>query len=91
MTFPKTPNECTHERFIALSGKCSGMTQLRVPHLKIDREGDYIPSTISGIGGGDYLNVNLCLDCGTAIGFKPMTDAEVREAVLGEDDEDSDA
>lgn len=86
MTFPKLPTACTHERFIAVGGKVSDLCDLRIPHLNVDQDG-YVPS-IPGIGGGDYLRLNLCLDCGTAIGFKPLTDQELR-AALG-DDEDGD-
>jgi hypothetical protein len=42
----------------------------------------YVPS-IKGIGGGDYIQIKVCADCGTLQGFNTdMTDDQIIEALV---------
>lgn len=51
----------------------------------------YVPSGI-GIGGGDYLEMNICMDCGQVQGKFPVKDAAIKEAFgVEEEDEEQDA
>ena len=71
--------KCGGERFIALNAKCSDRCFASVYHLSIERDG-YVPN-ITGVGGGDYIEIDVCLDCGLLQGFEPLTDEEVSAIV----------
>ncbi len=51
---------CKSKRIASIAGKTSDCFSLS--YLGIDKEG-YVPYNL-GIGGGDYIEFNLCLDCG---------------------------
>ena len=70
-------------RVLRISAKCSDLCFTMVPHLNIDHDG-YAPH-IEGIGGGDYIDLEIDLDTGKVIGLKPITDEELKIAILGED------
>lgn len=76
---------CTHDRTISINAHSSDLNNIEVPHLGIEKDG-YLPF-IKGIGGGDDVNIEICLDCGTVVGFDPMTDDEVKAALGVEDEE----
>jgi hypothetical protein len=50
----------------------------RIPHLGLERDDDYAPH-IDNLCGGDDVRFTICLDCGTVIGFKPISDEEIKE------------
>lgn len=81
---------CKHERTLILNSKASDMHFCEVPHLTIEKDG-YAPN-IPGLCNGDYVDLTVCLDCGTVIGFEPMSDEEVLIAfeIEAEDDGDGD-
>jgi hypothetical protein len=79
---------CKHERVIIMSAKADDRQGYSVPHLAIDKQG-YAPF-IDGLCHGDYIGLTVCLDCGTVVGFKPQTDAEMFEAFGLEDDTEED-
>lgn len=70
-------------RVLRISAKCSDLCFASVPHLGIDHDG-YAPH-IDGIGGGDYIDLEIDLDTGKVIGLKPITDEQLKIAILGED------
>jgi len=67
---------CGSDRVCSLSGKCSDMFGLTLGDLEIDN--DYVPDDF-GIGGGDYIRFDHCLDCGKIQGDFPLdvTDLEM--------------
>jgi hypothetical protein len=78
--------DCKHERVIIMSAKADDRQGYAVPHLAIDKQG-YAPF-IDGLCGGDYVELTVCLDCGTVVNFKPMDDGAVYEAFEIEPDEE---
>ena len=62
-------------RILLVSAKCSDMCDISIPHLNIDQNG-YVPKGLS-IGEGDYVALEINLDTGKIIGWKPLTDQEI--------------
>lgn len=60
---------CESEQVISISAKCSDRCFTTFPD-GTGKDG-YVPY-ISGLGGGDYLDVDICLDCGQAQGTWPQ-------------------
>ena len=56
------------ERIMSVSAKCSDMCSLEINGLE---KHDYVPDYI-GIGGGDYVEFDYCLDCGQIQGDFPI-------------------
>lgn len=69
--------ECGSSRTMTLNGKVSDMFSMHIPHMSVDHNG-YVPWGFS-VGNGDYLRMNICMDCGRIQNFKPLTDDTVRE------------
>jgi len=59
---------CGSERILSAGCKCSDMFTASVGDLEID---GYVPDDL-GIGGGDYVELDLCLDCGQLQGKFPL-------------------
>jgi hypothetical protein len=59
-----------------IGGKCNDMSHLQIPHLNVDHDG-YMPHL--GIFGGDYIELSICMDCGTIQNWEPVTDEMVAE------------
>jgi hypothetical protein len=59
---------CQSERVADAGGKCSDMSHFSVG--EIDYNG-YVPYDV-GIGGGDYIEIRYCLDCGQMQGNFPL-------------------
>ena len=70
--------DCGSDRIMRVSGKTDDTCFVRFK----DREHNgYVPSDL-GIGGGDYIRVRICLECGTVQDTSfPITDEEVVEAL----------
>src|SRR5271170_1377660 len=67
---------CGSERILIVTSKCSDLCHITLA----DREHDgYVPYGLN-IGGGDYLEFDMCLDCGMHIGTFPVTEDAVNEA-----------
>lgn len=79
-------NSCKHKRVANLFFKHNDLAVLEVPHLKIEHDG-YLPYI--GILGGDDTNLTICLDCGQVIGWEPIPDAQIKQA-LNQQDQDGD-
>ena len=72
---------CGSMRIISVSGKTSDMCSIRyaTPRGNFDGEGE-VPCGL-GIGGGNYLSINFCADCGLIQKFKRLTDEEIIDAI----------
>jgi hypothetical protein len=82
----KTCKRCESNRILSICGKCSDCCSA---HYQ-DREHDgYVPS-IDVIGGGDYVEFDLCLECGQHQGKFPVSQEEVDEAFPPDRESDED-
>ena len=55
---------CEHKRTNSVSAKCSDCFNMTMTEDNVQTEqSGYVPCDI-GIGGGDYIEFNYCLDCG---------------------------
>lgn len=66
-------SNCVSTRIATVNAKCSDMCQFILGN--IDHEG-YVPRGV-GIGGGDYIEFDYCLDCGQIQGHFPVEDPEL--------------
>ena len=77
--------ECEHKRTARISGKCADMAGFAADMKDGTMvEGDgYAPRGL-GVGGGDYISVTFCMDCGKVQGAEfPMDDEAVKMAMEG--------
>jgi hypothetical protein len=58
---------CNSDSILSVSAKCSDQCSLS---YKEQEHNDYVPSDL-GIGGGDYVEFKLCLNCGQVQGEFP--------------------
>ncbi len=63
---------CNGERLMDVSAKCSDMCSLNYKDME---KHDYVPDFI-GIGGGDYIEFEYCLDCGRIQGDFPLEEID---------------
>lgn len=73
---------CNSVRVASLSGKCSDMCYFSVAGKE---KLGYAPCD-AGVGGGDYIELKYCLDCGKIQGKFPLPPTEL-ENPPDEDDE----
>ena len=59
---------CKSERILRVNGKVSDMGSYRIGDHQLH---DYAPRDM-GIGGGDYIKFEVCLQCGQAQGAFPV-------------------
>lgn len=78
-------DNCGGDRVANINGKCSDRFSLQLGELEI--EDDYVPSDF-GIGGGDYIELELCLDCGKLQGDFPLEITELEMNDESDDDEE---
>lgn len=66
---------CESSRVLTLDGKCGDRCQFRYR----DQEGiGYVPFGVEAIGGGgDYISVKICLECGQTQGEFPQPEPEI--------------
>jgi len=74
---------CEHKNTVSVSGKCSDLAFVRY-HDGTETDG-YMPYPGFGLGSGDYVEVTVCIDCGTVIGFDR---AKYEEALVNAKEED---
>lgn len=70
---------CKHSRLIDVSAKCSDLCSVS---YKDENMHGYVPSHI-GIGGGDYVDITYCADCGQLQGTWPLPE----DLTLNEDED----
>jgi hypothetical protein len=73
-------DKCESERILRVYGKCSDLCVLQ---FKDSEKEGYVESDC-GIGGGDDIDFNLCLECGKVQGEFPLPDPDFCQ----EDEED---
>lgn len=69
-------NKCKSIRVLDMSAKCSDRFNCDLGTATHD---GYVPLDM-GIGGGDYIELSMCLDCGQVQGKFPLpeTDLELK-------------
>lgn len=78
--------KCGSKRMAGINGKSSDCNSGGIANLPLDENGDgnfdavhsgYVPRDW-GIGGGDYIDIDFCLDCGQLSGKwpRPLTELE---------------
>jgi len=65
-------DKCELDRIVNFMGKSSDLCHIEMGEVEYD--GD-CPRDI-GIGGGDYVNINYCLECGKIQGTFPIEDPQ---------------
>jgi len=69
--------KCKSERVGTVGGKTSDLANFSVYSEGIDHQGE-VPS-IPVIGGGDYLSIDFCLDCGQIQGEFPINTDDLKD------------
>ena len=77
--------ECKSERVASAMCKCSDLTGFSVGN--VDVHSVYVPDDW-GIGGGDYIRLSYCMDCGQMQGSFPLEITELEEEADEESDPD---
>lgn len=65
--------QCKSTRIADFGAKCSDMSDTTINDVRDD---GYVPDDI-GIGGGDYVQLSYCLDCGQIQGEFPLPETEL--------------
>lgn len=65
--------KCNSERIASVGGKCSDLFSASIGGAEHD---GYVPDDM-GIGAGDYLELDYCLDCGQIQGEFPLPKTEI--------------
>lgn len=73
--------DCKSERILELSAKCSDCCGYTLGNFSSD---GYVPAGL-GIGGGDYVEFNLCLDCGKIQGKFPRPLSDIEKDITDEE------
>lgn len=68
---------CKSERVLAAGCKCSDMYNHTLKGQEYD---GYVPHDV-GLGGGDYINISVCLDCGQLQGEWPLAKTEFESEI----------
>lgn len=61
---------CKSDRVLSISAKCSDCCNIQ---FKDKEHQGYVPSDLT-IGGGDYIEIDICLSCGMAQGLEDQED-----------------
>jgi hypothetical protein len=67
---------CESDRILSLCAKCSDLCS----SCYKDREHDGYAPRMPNIGGGDYLEIDVCLQCGQLQGQFPIAESVMEEA-----------
>jgi hypothetical protein len=78
--------ECESDRIISINAKVSDLFVIK--YNKKEHDG-YVPHDI-GLGGGDNLEFDLCLECGQVQDDFPVSEPEFADEDEDEDEEDND-
>jgi hypothetical protein len=74
---------CGSERILQVTAKCSDMCSVSFANSfgDISASNGYVPSGIGLGNDSDYIEIDLCMECGKVQGKFPVTDAKVRKAL----------
>lgn len=75
-------DNCDSERIARISSKCSDRCVVAIGG---NEEDGYVPRDM-GIGGGDYVSFDYCLDCGKIQGSFPLPVTEIESKENDEDE-----
>lgn len=67
--------KCQSDKILIINAKCNDMCQ--IDYKNHDYDGG-VPNNLN-IGGGDYIGINLCINCGTVQGEWPLHDDIIEE------------
>lgn len=67
---------CESNRIANIGGKCSDLGSASITIDKFTYDSDYIPTDMN-IAGGDYIEFNVCLDCGQIQGVWPLDETQL--------------
>ena len=78
-------SRCESENIVRINAKCSDMFDMRgnIGGKEVQHEG-YVPYDIN-FGGGDYVEMNVCSDCGQVQGKFPI---EFDDEYVDDEDDD---
>jgi hypothetical protein len=68
---------CNSQRIAQLTAKCSDLCSIGIEGTTKEHDG-YVPKDMN-IGGGDYVCLNYCLECGQIQGKFPLPTTELEE------------
>jgi hypothetical protein len=74
---------CNSDRILEINAKCSDLCILEFKGVEFI---DYPPSDVN-IGDGDYINIDICLNCGHAQGLSNEPDPQFYTEKQEDDDE----
>lgn len=74
-------NRCKSTRVAGVNAKCSDMCGVNLGDALHD---GYVPDDL-GIGGGDYVEFDYCLDCGQLQGNFPLPPAKIEKDITDEE------
>lgn len=66
---------CKNDRIMSINGKTSDLFSA---YYKGHEKDGYVPHDM-GIGGGDYIEIDYCLECGQIQGEWPIEDPDLSE------------
>lgn len=75
--------KCQNDRVVRVNAKCDDRIHINLNGVEHD---GYVPSDMN-IGGGDYINAAVCLDCGQLQGKWPLPPS-VLETIDDQNQED---
>jgi hypothetical protein len=70
--------KCGSKRVLFVSGKCNDLCF--VEYDDVEKDG-YVPDHL-GIGGGDYIEIEVCMECGQLQGEWPKDDESIKERIM---------
>jgi len=81
--------ECGSARVVSINGKCQDLfsAELETESGETARHEGYVPSDL-GIGDGDYIEMEFCLECGKIQGDFPLSTTELEESIEEESEEE---
>jgi len=78
-----TCDKCNSDRIVSISAKCNDMFTAEVKHLKFNAEG-YANSNLNISTNGDYVDFEMCVECGKIQGDFPISDETLKEGYFPE-------
>jgi len=68
-------SKCKSDRILSVNAKCSDMCFVQINGYE---KSDYVPNDL-GIGGGDYVHFDMCLECGQVQGVFPLPKSDLED------------
>lgn len=77
-------DKCSSDKILSVFGKCNDCSNVEIKSIGYSEEG-YLPQGL-GIGGGDYIEFLMCLDCGKVQGSFPIDTSSMEDKELNQED-----